>query len=113
MHQWEHMLKLDKSSENIDDIQGMSAFLKESYGKFRELILSPIFQRIESIAKDVLTVCGYQLTSPPASSMRLCPIELFSVHAKGGWNVLLRKCKKRSLVSGILFNSRYFMAVRG
>jgi hypothetical protein len=107
------VLELAKPSENIGDARGATAVLKGNFGKFRDGMSSPVLRRIESIAKEVLLACGYELAYPSIAATRLSPIYTFVARMKDGWNLMRDECKRRPIVAAILFQLRYFKATRG
>jgi hypothetical protein len=72
-----------------------------------------VLKRIESIAKPVLQVCGYELVYPSIISRRLSATEQFLAQTRDGWNLMRDEFKKRGLMAAILFHIRYFRATRG
>ncbi len=107
------VLELEKPSENIGDARGASRVVKGNFGKFRNYMQPPVLKRIESIAKDVLQACGYELVYPTITARKLSPIERFLAQARDGWSLMRDESKKRGLVAAILFHARYYRATRG
>jgi hypothetical protein len=104
------MLTLDKPSENIGDAAGMSHVISDNLNKFLKTMNPRLLTRIEALAGETLTACGYKLTQPPQQRTRLSAVAMRFAQLRDAWNLVQFKNPKRGLLGAARFYYRYFMA---
>lgn len=107
------ILELQKPSENLGDARGASRVVRGNFGKFRAHMRPRELRRIESIARDVLQACAYELIDPAVPLRRISPTENFLAQIRDGYSLVRANFKKRGFVTAVLFYARHSRATRG
>ncbi|MGR9117478.1 MAG: sulfotransferase family protein [Gammaproteobacteria bacterium] len=107
------MLSLDKPSENIGDARGATCVLSGNQNKFIKAMSPHMLGRIEAIAGEILTDCGYGLTQPPQKRIRLSVTTMRIAQLHDAWNLFRFGLQKRGIWGSVRFYFRYFTVTRG
>lgn len=107
------MLTLNKPSENIGDAKGASYVISDNRNKFLKAMAPQLLSRIEALAGETLTACGYQLTQPPQPRTHLSGVAMGIAQLRDAWNLIRFKSPKNGVLSAAQFYWRYFRATRG
>ena len=106
------MLTLDKPSENLGDAEGMAYIMSNNLNKFSKTMAPCMLTKIEALAGNTLTECGYLLALPPQPLMKLSVYEMRIAQLKDAYNLLRFERQQRGILGAIQFHFRYFMVTR-
>jgi hypothetical protein len=107
------MLTLGKPLENMGDARGTTYVMSDNQNKFLKTMSPRMLRRIEALAGETLTSCGYELTQPPQQRTRLSAIAMRIAQLHDAWSLFRFGLQKRGIWGSTQFYYRYFIATRG